>query len=197
MTKIFVAANLFVDGRPIQLPCWEHDCDQCVFLGQTPGADAWFCSEGHELIVRDGSEPQSNASFTLDMATQIAVEKPRTNAAAALRLYAEWQSTGTGDAHTCELGEPESVETIVGLYQDLKVARTERQLYVSDQHGNPLGSAVIFLDRLTRLPNRYAFHPEDNVASICRFAEHQDFMSERALWLYCMTIAQDMTDGGH
>jgi len=50
-----------------QVPAFEHDCDECVFLGRFLDNDLYFCDFGvdYTVIARHSSEPADYISGEL------------------------------------------------------------------------------------------------------------------------------------
>lgn len=50
-----------------QVPAFEHDCDNCVFLGRFLDNDLYFCDFGvnHTVIARHSSAPADYISGTV------------------------------------------------------------------------------------------------------------------------------------
>lgn len=80
MTKtLFVARAV----RFATAPEFQHDCDQCMFLGTVDAVDMYYCPKDDCYIKRTGDRPEQNGAISLEFAPF----PPGTEYALAIKIH--------------------------------------------------------------------------------------------------------------
>ncbi len=60
-------------------PRFKHDCDTCIYLGQSQGHDLYFCPAHQDLVARFDNDGPDYLSIEVDLFERWVGERPVDN----------------------------------------------------------------------------------------------------------------------